>query len=102
MATDFQFTVGTHKACVPSAADSAGTATAFPVGTTFQWTVDNQAITFDNAAAQSPQLSASAPVSGATITLTVQENGFTHSKSHTIDAVSAVADPISTVDFVVQ
>lgn len=100
---DFTLTVGTHKTCVPSALAPDGvTPVAFPEGSVFAWSSSDPGIEFNDPTAASPDIVATAPVAGVTITMVVQEAGFSHSASHTVDAVAAPVDSIGTVDFTIQ
>lgn len=103
MAADFTLTAGTHKSLVPVVSDPAGG--AFPTGTVFAWAVDGAAATLNDPAAMSPTLTgvtATDPATPLTVTLTVTENGFTHTKSHTVDVIAAAVDTINAVDFSLQ
>ncbi len=99
---DFQLVVGTHKTCVPSATAADGSAVAFPEGTVFAWTSSDANVEFTDPAAASPEVVATAPVTGVVLTMDVQEGGFKHSASHTVDAVAAPVDTIANVDFTLQ
>lgn len=96
---DFQLTVGTHKTLVPKATDPNGNSIGFPEGSVFAWTVSDPALELSDAASASPELVASGPVMDVTVTLTVMEAGFTHSRSHTVDAIAAPVDTLAGVDF---
>ncbi len=105
MAADFQLTVGTHKTCVPSAKGPDGSAVSFPEGSVFSWTSSDPNIEFNDATAPSPDIVATGPTdpnNPAVITMSVQEAGFSHSASHTVDAVAAPVDTIASVDFTIQ
>ena len=99
---DFQLTVGTHKTCVPTATDAAGAPVAFPEGSVFAWTSSDPGIEFNDPTTPSPDIVATAPVTGVTITMVVQEAGFTHQATHTVDAVAAPVDALANVDFTIQ
>ena len=100
---DFTLIVGTHKSCVPSAlAPDGTTAVPYPVGTTFAWSASDPAITFDDPTNASPVITASAVVTDVVVTMDVVEDGFPHSKTHTVDAIAAPVDSIGTVDFTIQ
>lgn len=95
---DFTLVVGTHKTLVPKAF-KGGAIVGFPEGSVFLWTVSNPLLEVSDPAAPSPELVAIGPAIDVTITLIVQEGGFTHSKSHTVDAIAAPVDEIDEVDF---
>ncbi len=99
---DFQIVVGRLAHCTPSAKDAAGNAVPFPATSKFTWTSSDPAITFDDPTLSSPAITASAPVTGATITMTVDEEGFHHEATHTVDAIAVPVDSIASVDFTVS
>lgn len=100
--SDFTLTAGTLGHCTPSAKDAAGADTPFPAGAVFAWTSSDPSITFDDATLSSPAITGSVAVTGATITMSVSENGFTHTASHTVDVVAAAVDAIASVDFTIS
>jgi hypothetical protein len=99
---DFSIVVGTHKTCVPTALDAAGASVGFPEGSVFTWTSSDPGVEFSDASSASPDITATAPATDVVITMTVQEAGFSHSATHTVDAVAAPVDSIGTVDFTIQ
>lgn len=100
--SDFQITVGRLAHCVPSAKAADGTDVAFPSNARFTWTASDPSVTFDDPTLSSPAITAAVPVTGVVITMAVDEDGFHHEASHTVDAVALPVDTIATVDFVVQ
>ena len=99
---DFQIVVGTHRTCVPSAKDKDGNAAAFPEGSVFAWTSSDPGIEFSDAASASPDIVATAPATDVVIKMVVQEAGFEHVATHTVDAVAAPVDALASVDFTIQ
>ena len=99
---DFQLTVGTHKTCVPSATGPDGSPVAFPEGSVFTWTSSDPTVAdVSDPAAPSPEVTATSPGT-ITLTMAVDEAGFHHEASHTIEAVAAPVDTIGGVDFALQ
>jgi hypothetical protein len=96
---DFTLTVGTHKTAVPSATGPDGAAVAFPEGSVFKWSSSDPGIEFSDPSAASPEVTAVAPATDVVLTMDVDEAGFHHSASHTVDAVAAPVDTIGGVDF---
>ena len=97
--SDFSLVVGTHKTIVPKAMAPDGSPIGFPEGSVFAWTSSDANIEISDPSAASPEIVAIGPAVGVTITGTVQEEGFTHTKSHTIDSVAAPVDTIGDFDF---
>lgn len=96
---DFKFIAGKLVHCTPSAVGADGASVPFPPDATFQWTASDPAIVFDDASLSSPAYSSQVELTGVVITLTVDEGGFHHEASHTVDIVAAPVDAIATVDF---
>ncbi len=99
---DFVLVVGKAVTAVPSAVGVDGNPIDFPRGTVFAWTSSDPNLVIQDAAAERPTVVAMAAVSGATLLLSVDEDGFHHEASHTVDAVAPAADTISAIDFTLQ
>lgn len=99
---DFTLTAGTLAHCIPSAKNKDGNDTPFPASAKFSWTSSDASVTFDDATLSSPAITGSAAITGVVITMAVDEEGFHHEASHTVDVVAVPTDSIVTVDFVIQ
>lgn len=99
---DFTLTAGTLAHCIPSAKAADGSDVSFPASSTFAWTSSDPSVTFDDATLSSPAITGSAAVTGVVITMAVDEEGFHHEASHTVDVVAVPTDSIVSVDFVIQ
>lgn len=96
---DFSLQVGTHKTAVPQAFSASGDPVAFPEGSVFTWTSsDPSIIDVSDPAAASPEVTATTPGT-VTLMLAVDESGFHHEATHTVEAVAAPSDTIDHVDF---
>jgi hypothetical protein len=106
--SDFSLKVGISKTLVPSALDPNGQGIIFPVGTVFGWMVsDPSKAVINDPAAASPDIlgiSATEVLSPLSVNLTIAENGFTHTRSHTVDilAEDVPVDAIGSIDFTLQ
>lgn len=97
--TDFSLIVGTHKTIVPKAMDKQGNLIGFPEGSVFHWiSSDSSVIEVSDAEAPSPEIVATSP-GIVTITGMLDEHGFHHEASHTVEAIAAPEDTIVGFDF---
>lgn len=95
---DITLVTGTPQTLTPIAR-KAGTVVPFPTNTTYQWTA-SPALQISDPTAATLTVTATADVpddGSATVILTVVEDGFTHSRTHTV-ATAVVVPPVDTID----
>lgn len=99
---DFTLIIGVSHTVVPKAF-LKGNPSNFPTGTKFLWESDDPTLGISDPNAQSPTITPTADVTGASLTLTVTKpDGVTQfTKTHTIDVVEAQPD-FDEIDFDIQ
>jgi hypothetical protein len=101
---DFRLVVGKLGHCVPNAKAPDGTTQVpFPLDASFNWSASDPNVQFSDPASASPDITGIAPATGVIITMDVDENGFHHTATHTVDVLpSPSVDTIGSVDFTIQ